>query len=239
MTRTAITRSLLTHTRRHVGRAVGAALSLSFSGLLLSGELAWGARGEQSFQQGSHHPAPVVRQPAPSGQRNLGNQTAGFTPHSGQNQEHLQQWMQSRSNLTLDQQQRALDNEPGFRQLSPEVQQRMHQRLAQLNSMTPEQRQRAYARTEAMERLAPYQRQQVRNALTSLGSLPKDRRTFVAREFRALRDLPPAQRQAFLNSPAMRDQFSDQERQTLLGLFEVAPYLPPPPQPPAVVMPPR
>jgi hypothetical protein len=177
--------------------------------------------------QASPHPSNPQSSPA--------NQ---FVPRSGQNQEHLQQWMQSHSNLTLDQQQHALDNEPGFRLLNPDVQQRMHQRLAQLNGMTPEQRQRTYARTEAMERLAPQQRQQVRNALTSLGDLPKDRRMYVAREFRAIRDMPPAERQAFLNSPAMRSQFSDQERQTLNGLLEVAPYLPPPAQPgPAVPFP--
>ena len=146
--------------------------------------------------------------------------------------------MQSHSNLTLEQQQHALDNEPGFRQLSPDVQFRMHQRLAQLDGMTPEQRQRTFARTEAMERLAPEQRKQVRDALTSLGNLPKDRRMYVAREFRAMRDMPPAERQAFLNSPVMRAQFSDQERQTLNGLFAVAPYLPPPAQPgPAMPVP--
>jgi hypothetical protein len=179
----------------------------------------------------------VVRQAPPAQQRVGGAQTNGFVPRSGQNQEHLQQWMQSHSNLPLDQQQRALDNEPGFRQLNPETQQRMHERLAQLNAMTPQQRQRAFARTEAMERLAPEQRQQVRSALTSLGTLPQNRRMYVAREFRAMRDMPAAQRDAFLNSPAMRAQFSDQERQVLSGLFAVESYLPPPTQPAPPVMP--
>ncbi len=230
MTRTTTTRTLPATPRRHVRRPFVAALALlSFVGF------AWGAPGHRGFQQ-ARHPAPVIREAPPAPQRPGGSQGSQFAAHSGQNQEHLQQWMQSHSNLSLDQQQHALDNEPGFRQLSPEVQLRMHQRLAQLNGMTPEQRQRTYARTEAMERLAPAQRQQVRNALTSLGALPKDRRMYVAREFRALRDMPPAERQAFLNSPAMRAQFSDQERQTLNGLFEVAPYLPPPP-PPAPAMP--
>lgn len=207
-----------------------------------------------SPQQQNTYPAPIVRQappdsrrpneqghpseqPRPNQQPRLSQQphptspNNDFAPHSGQNHEHLQQWMQSHGNLTLNQQQRALDNEPGFRQLDPEVQQRMHQRLEQLDNMTPQQRQRAYARTEAMERLAPERRQQVRNALTSLGALPRERRMYVAREFRAIRDLPLAECQAFLNAPATRAQFSEQERQTLNGLCEVSRYLPPPAQP--------
>ena len=222
MTRTTTTRILPASARRYVRKAFKAGL-LS----LISASCAWAAGGgHHGFQQAAR-PAPVVRVAPPQRPANAN----GFVPRSGQNQEHLQQWMQSHSNLTLEQQQRALENEPGFRQLNPEVQQRMHQRLAQLNGMTPEQRQRAFSRTEAMERLAPEQRLEVRNALTSLGNLPKDRRLFVARQFRAMRDMPPAERQAFLNSPAMRAQFSDQERQTLNGLFQVAPYLPPPAQP--------
>ncbi len=236
MTRTTKTRPLLARAHPHVRHAVVVALAFTvFHGA------ASASRGHHGFQQPGQHPAPVVRAAPPSQPRPAGGAQGGranqFVAHSGQNQEHLQQWMQTHSNMPLDQQQRALDNEPGFRQLSPDVQLRMHQRLAQLNGMTPEQRQRAYARTEAMERLAPEQRQQVRSALTNLGNLPKDRRIYVAREFRAMRYLPQPQRQVFLNSPAMRAQFSDEERQVLSGLFEVEPYLPPPTPAPPVPLP--
>jgi len=234
-----MTRTTTTRTRDASARPrVRASLLAAFT-FFLCGGFAWGGPEHRGFQQ-TARPAPVVRQESPGQRRPASPPANGFAPRSGQNQEHLQQWMQSHGNLTLDQQQRALENEPGFRQLSPEMQQRMHQRLAQLNGMTPEQRQRTYARTEAMERLAPEQRLQVRNALTNLGNLPKDRRMYVAREFRALREMAPASRQVFLNSPAMHAEFSDQERQVLSGLFEVAPFLPPPPQAPVpgVPMPP-
>ena len=223
MTRTTTARTPPAMTQTRVRRA-----SLFTLGFVLFGSSAWGAGARGRVQQTGQHPAPVVRQAPPSTQHPANTQGDEFVAHSGQNQEHLQQWMQSHSNLTLEQQQHALDNEPGFRQLSPEMQQRMHQRLTQLNAMTPQQRQRTYARTEAMERLAPEQRLQVRNALTNLGNLPKDRRAYVAQEFRALRDMPAGQRQAFLNSPIMRSQFSNQELQVLNGLFQAAPYLPPP-----------
>lgn len=145
-----------------------------------------------------------------------------------QNQEHLGQWMSRHSNLPLDQQQRALENEPGFRQLPPQTQQHLLNRLTQLNSMPPEQRQRFIEHNEAMERLTPPQREQVRGAMQQLGGLPLDSRRRVARAFHYLRELPPEQRQGALNSGRFRDQLSEQERGTLSHLLSVEPYLPPP-----------
>ncbi len=144
-----------------------------------------------------------------------------------QSQQHLAGWMEAHRNLPLAQQQRALENEPGFRSYSPQEQQRMRDRLTQLNAMPPQQRQKVIERTEAMERLAPPQRQQVRNAMAQLGNLPEDRRHVVSRTFYQLRDLPPQQRQAYMNSPQFRGQFSDQERGAISGLLEITPLYPP------------
>ena len=141
-------------------------------------------------------------------------------------QEHLAQWMDRHSNLSLDQQKSALEHEPGFRDLPPQTQQRMQDRLTQLNSMPPEQRRRLLERTEAMERLTPPQRQQVRGAMQQLTSLPVDRRRLVARAFRDIREMPVPQREAILSSDRFRAQFSDQERTTLANLLTVEPYLP-------------
>ena len=143
-----------------------------------------------------------------------------------QNQEHLAQWMERHRNLPLDQQQRALANEPGFHQLPAETQQRMMDRLTQLNNMPEEQRRRILDRNEVMEHLTVPQRQQVRDAMQQLGSLPVDRRRLVARAFRDLREMPQPQRQAILTSDRFRGQFSDQERSTLSSLLSVEPYLP-------------
>jgi hypothetical protein len=134
--------------------------------------------------------------------------------------------MNRHSNLPLDQQQRALENEPGFRQLPPQTQQHLRNRLSQLNGMPPEQRRRLIERNEAMERLTPPQRQQVIGVMQQLGALPQDRRRLVAHAFRDLREMPPSQRQSVLNSDRFRGQFSAQERGTLSQLLEVEPYLP-------------
>ena len=145
-----------------------------------------------------------------------------------QNKEHLAEWMDRHSNMPLEQQQRALQNEPGFHDLPPQTQQRMLDRLSRLNNMPPDQRRRILERNEVMEHLTPNQRQQVRGAMQQLGALPADRRRVVARAFRDLRDMPPAQRQATLDSEGFRSQFSDTERGTLSNLLAVEPLLPPP-----------
>jgi hypothetical protein len=161
----------------------------------------------------------------------------GFGGHAGapasrpgggprQNQEHLQQWMQRHSNLSLPEQQRALENEPGFRELPPQTQDRLHNQLVQLNHMSPEQRQRMTERTEMIERLSPDQRQEFRTSVQQLGLFPEDRRRQIAHAFRDLRELPPPQRDSLLNSDRFRSQFSDQERHTLSNLLAVEPYMP-------------
>jgi len=132
--------------------------------------------------------------------------------------------MEAHRNLPLADQQRALENEPGFRNLAPDERQRLHDRLTQLNAMPAEQRQRVLERNEAMEKLAPPQRQQVRAAMGELGDLREDRRSAVSRTFYTLLRLPPDRRQAWLNSPQFRSQFSDRERETLNHLLAVQPF---------------
>lgn len=143
-----------------------------------------------------------------------------------QNQEHLPQWMARHSNLSPADQQKALENEPGFRELPQQTQQAMRNRLAQLNNMTPEQRERILERNEQIEHLTPTQRQQVRGALQQYQGLPEDRRRMVARAFRGLREMPEPQRQAFMSSDRFRGEFSEQERNTLSNLLAVEPYIP-------------
>ena len=147
----------------------------------------------------------------------------------GRSGPHLDQWMERHRGLTPQQQQRALEMEPGFRQLPPETQQRMRQTLSQLNAMPPQQRSHMLERMEQMEHLSPPQRQQVRDAMAQLGRLQPDRRRVVGRAFRDLRSMPPAQRQATLYSYPFRRQFTPEEWGTLNGLLAVEPLLPPPP----------
>jgi uncharacterized protein DUF3106 len=169
------------------------------------------------------HRAGQAGRPNLSGPR----QTQGPKANGGgkASQEHLGQWMDRHSNLPLAEQQKALENEPGFRDLPPQTQQRLRNQLTQLNGMTPEQRRRILARTEEIEHLTPQQRQQYRGALDQFRGLPPDRQRLVGRAFRDLREMPQPQRDALLNSDRFRGQFSDQERTTLSSLLAVDPYI--------------
>jgi hypothetical protein len=134
--------------------------------------------------------------------------------------------MEQHRGMTLEQQQAALDREPGFRELPVQTQIQMHQRLAQLNAMTPEMRARTLAHSEAMERLNPAQRMQVRGAMEQLGLLPMDQRRQVVRSFRELRMLPPEERMGMMNSPRY-GWLNYQQRVVLTNLIVIAPMLPP------------
>jgi hypothetical protein len=141
--------------------------------------------------------------------------------------------MDNHSNLSLPDQQRALQNEPGFRDLPPQVQLHELNELARLYNMNPQQRNRLLDRNEALEHMTPMQRQQWNVAVQQLNALPLQRRRIVARAIVDLREMPPEQRQQTLNSPAFRAQFSDGERNMLSTLLTVEPYPPVEPAAPA------
>ena len=182
------------------------------------------------------NPAPVERrapnqpqgQPANQGQSSQLAQIQRRNPQAGQTVkgEHLAEWMNQHRNLTPQQQQQALDREPGFRDLPQATQQRMHDRLTQLNAMNPDRRERILNYNERMEHLSVDQRTEVRGSLQQLGSLPEDQRRQVAKSFRELRELPPQQRGAALNSPQYQ-YMNPAQRNALNNLLRVEPLLPP------------
>jgi len=184
------------------------------------------ARGQQQ------RPAPIERRNPPAqaqrsngdgGTRLLGpNRGANMTGRRG---EHLPEWMNQHSDLTLEQQQQALGREPGFNELPAATQERMRERLSQLNAMSPLQRQRLLAHNESMERLNPEQRMQVRGAMEMWGSLPVDQRRQVMRSFRELRQLPADQRMSVMMS-SQYHWMNPAQRTALMRLIQVEPMLP-------------
>lgn len=176
-------------------------------------------------------PAPIVRGDQSggvideaAGQMKAGGGQTG--PNRLRGGDHLAQWMKRHSGMTLEQEQQALNQLPGFNLLSPQAQYRLHKRLAQLYAMQPLQRQRTLDHIEAMEQLTPGERSQVRGALEQLGALPPAQRRQVIRIFRQLRQLPPGQRWRAVNAPRF-DWMPDDERIVLTNLVRVSPLLPP------------
>lgn len=184
------------------------------------------ARG---FGQHNNQP-PVVAKPNRPLQRQNVQPQPNASVRAAENQ-HLQQWMQSHSNMSLADQQRALGNEPGFRDLPAQTQQRYRDQLDHLYNMNPQQRQRMLERNEMLERLTPQQRQHWNAAVQQLNSLPPARRQMMARAIIDLREMPPAQRQQVINSPNFASRFSDGERNMLSTLLTAEPYHPAPAPP--------
>ncbi|HXE07314.1 MAG TPA: DUF3106 domain-containing protein [Acidobacteriaceae bacterium] len=190
----------------------------------------------QGAQKGA--PPRIVRQPPPPRQ---GPNVNGNAPYQqqrrAQQQEriqrrgHLEDWMQSHSNMSLADQQRAMQNEPGFRELPRWEQQQELNQLARLYAMTPQQRARRLNRLEAYEGLNPVERQQYDAAARQLGVLPRPRQNMIAHALLDLREMPPPQREQVIDSPAFAQQFPDpNERAMIRTLLSAEPYSPAPPR---------
>jgi hypothetical protein len=145
---------------------------------------------------------------------------------SNQPQPHLGPWLQRHRNLPPEQQERALQSEPGFSRLPPQTQANLLNRLRQINRMPPDQRQRTLDRIEAMERLSPQMRQQVSRSVQDFHMLPPDRQRMVKKALRDLREYPPEQRAAMMRSGQFQSQFTPQERFILGNILSVYPYRP-------------
>jgi Protein of unknown function (DUF3106) len=180
----------------------------------------------RSPEQRASEPPPILKPSHPAPTRADARPGANAAIRSAEHQEHLAQWMEHHQNLSLADQQRALQNEPGFREFPPQVQQRELNQLARLYNMNPRQRSRMLDRNEALERLSPPQRQQWNFAVQQLTALPLPRRRLMARAILDLREMPPQQRQQVIDSPSFRGQFSDDERSTLSTLLTAEPYPP-------------
>ena len=134
--------------------------------------------------------------------------------------------MEKHSNLSLPDQLKALENEPGFREYPPQTQQRLRDELVRLNNMTPQQRDQMLQYNERLESRTPQQQEQFRSGMQLFNGLPPNRKLAFRTAFRSLREMPPAQRQAVIDSPRFRAQFSDPERTSLSNILAVEPYPP-------------
>jgi hypothetical protein len=132
-------------------------------------------------------------------------------------------WLREHQNLTPDQQEKLLENDPNFKKLSPERQAELKERLRKFNSLTPEQRERALNRMEFMASLTPQQREQIRDAQKTLQGLPADRQVMVHKALRHLRQMDPQQRQQVMNEDRFKSMFSEQERGILGQLSAINP----------------
>jgi hypothetical protein len=130
--------------------------------------------------------------------------------------------------LPPPQQRRIMANNPQFQSLPPDVQELVRERLRQWNQMTPQQKEVVREREEIFAGLSPAQRQAARTVFFQYRDLTPPRRQAVAVAFRHLRDLPAGQRRPYLDSQAVKEEFSPHERDILEGLNKLLPGGPAP-----------
>jgi Protein of unknown function (DUF3106) len=170
--------------------------------LILSSSLALPVAGQRPAGGGN---AP------PRGQQ--GNRNGGQKPGG-----KLGDWLKDHKNLTPDQQEKALENDPNFKRLPPDHQAQLRERLRKFNNLTPEQRERAFQRMDVWDKLSREQREQVRDANQQLQGLPAERRVMVHRALRHLVQMSPEERQQEFQSDKFKSTFSDQEQNILKNL---------------------
>jgi hypothetical protein len=184
-------------------------------------------------QAGRPEPQPRPQfQPQPEPQRQ-DQPPRPYQPPTGGH--HSGQWLNQHREQPLDQQRRALQNDPQFRRLPPDRQQKFEQRLQHFDSLPSDRQQQVLRRMETWEHLTPQQKQEFRSFDSQYKNLPPDRRQAVRNAIETLRAMPPQARQREIESGRF-SQFSQQERQVLDGasrlpLAPAQPSAPPNEQP--------
>lgn len=127
---------------------------------------------------------------------------------------HSGQWLNQHREQSLDQQRRALENDPGFHKLSPDQRRQYEQRLQRFDNLPADRQQQVLRRMETWEHLTDHQKQQLRDYNTQFRALPPDRRQAVKSAVQNLRAMPPEARQREIESGRF-SQFSPQEKSLL------------------------
>jgi uncharacterized protein DUF3106 len=135
--------------------------------------------------------------------------------------QHAGAWLREHKNLSPDEQQRALENDPQFRKLPAERQEQLRKRLEHFSTLPPQQQDRILNRMDAWEHLTPEQRQQARGLAQQMRQLAPDRRRMMQTAIRNLRQMPPDQRQQVLDSPRFKSIFSPEEQVMLKGITQL------------------
>jgi hypothetical protein len=161
----------------------------------------------------AYHPPAQQRHPAPAYQPPRPRQPAARPQPGG----HAGDWLRRYKDMPPAEQERALQNDPGFRRLPPAQQQQLRQRLQHFSGLPPQQQLRMLNRMETWEHLTPEQKQQARQIFGQIKQLPPDRQRAVGTAIHDLRPMTPEQRERIINSDRFKGMFSGQEREMMRG----------------------
>jgi Protein of unknown function (DUF3106) len=137
--------------------------------------------------------------------------------------QRLGEWLESHKNLPLDQQEKALENDPNFKKMAPARQNALRDRLRKFNTLTPDQRDLAIKRMNFWASLTKEQHEKVRDANQKMQTLPPDRRVALHKALRHLRRMDSQHREQVMESDRFKSLFSDQEQGILKELATINP----------------
>jgi Protein of unknown function (DUF3106) len=130
-------------------------------------------------------------------------------------QAHAGDWLRRYKGLSPAEQERALQNDPGFRNKSPEQQQRLRQQLRLFSSLPPREQQRIVDNMDKWAHLTPEQKLQAREVYGRMQHLPPNRRPMVRTAIRDLSAMPPERREEVIDSNRFKKMFSPDERDVM------------------------
>jgi hypothetical protein len=155
--------------------------------------------------QGDNYRPVQARPPAP-------NQNH---PQPRSPQAHAGDWLRRYKGLPPGEQDRALQNDPGFRRMTPEQQRRLRQQLHYFASLPPREQQRVVDNMDRWAHLTPEQKLQARDVFGRMQHLPPNRRPMVRTAIRDLSAMPPERREEVINSNRFKKMFSPEERDVM------------------------
>jgi phage-related protein len=126
-------------------------------------------------------------------------------------------WLRRNMNTPPAQQQQELEKSDDFKKLPPQQQQRMLKQLNRFNLMSPDQKNRVLSHMDKWDRLTPEQKERASALHQQFHSLDSERRQAIRRALFGMRDMTPDERQKNLESPQMKKDFNDQEREIMKG----------------------
>jgi hypothetical protein len=126
-------------------------------------------------------------------------------------------WLRRNMNTPPAQQKQELEKSDDFKKLTPQQQQQLLNRLNRFNNMSPSQKNRVLTHMDWLDRLPADQKEKAAALHQQFHQLPSERRQEIRRALFGMRDLSNDERQKKLDSPEMKSNFSEQERQIMKG----------------------
>src|ERR1700685_1352424 len=138
-----------------------------------------------------------------------------------QGEAHAGDWLRRYKGLPPGEQDRALQNDPGFRHMTAQQQQRFRQQLHYFAGLPPRAQQRIVDNMDRWAHLTPDQKQVVNR----MRQLPPDRRRMVTTAVRDLSAMPPGERDRIINSGRFKKMFTPDELDIMAGAVRL-PFAP-------------